>query len=195
MPNQFRDDAHQRMLDAALDAATDEVITRGWTGLRMRAIAEQIGISRQTLYNAFSDKHGIAQALVDRHNARFLAGVEHAVRGEPELRARWAAAVRYTLRTAAEDPLFKAILDAESSEEFLPLITSGGEPVVVGARERLTAIFGELHPDLDRVDLEAIAEMVTRLTLSHIVLPLHPIDTVAGQLGDLAVRYLRVAVG
>ena len=181
------------MRDAALDAATDEVISRGWSGLRIRAIAEQVGISRQTLYTSFTDKHGIAQALVARHNERFLAGVGESVRGQAGLREQWAAAVRYTLRRAAEDPLFKVILDAEGSEEFLPLITSGGEPIVVDARELLADLFGELHPDLRRVDLEAIAEIITRLTLSHIVLPLHPIDVIAEQLGDLAIRFLRTS--
>lgn len=190
MPNQFRDTAHQRMLDAALDAAADEVISRGWSGLRMRAIAEQIGVSRQTLYTAFSDKHGVARALVMRHNDRFLAGVGQAIGAHRELRAQLAAAVRFTLDTAADDPLFKAVLAAESSEEFLPLITSGGAPIIVAARERLSATFLALHPDLQRGELEVAAETVTRLTLSHILLPLHPTECVAEQIAELASRFL-----
>jgi AcrR family transcriptional regulator len=190
VPNQFRDAAHQQMLDAALDAAAAQVISRGWNGLRVRAIAEQIGISRQTLYTAFSDKHGISRALVMRHNDRFLAGVEQAIGAHRELRAQLVAAVRFTLDTAADDPLFKAVLAAESSEEFLPLITSGGAPIIVAARERLGAVFLALHPQLRRAELEVAAETVTRLTLSHILLPLHPTECVADQIAELATRFL-----
>ena len=191
VPNQFRDLAHQQMLDAALDAAADEVISRGWNGLRIRAIAEAIGVSRQTLYSAFTGKHGIAEALVARHRDRFLVGVEQAIGAHRELRAQWAAAARFTLVTAAEDPLLTAALTAESSEEFLPLITSGAAPIVVTARELLVALFQGLHPELAREDLETVAETVTRLALSHIVLPLHPPEQAAEQIAELATRFLR----
>lgn len=188
--NQFRDAAHERMLDAALDAAADEVISRGWNGLRMSAIAERIGVSRQTLYNTFAGKHGIAQALVMRHNNRFLAGVDREISAHREPRAQWVAAVRYTLDTAAARPLFKAILTAESSEAFLPLITTDGAPIVVTARRHLCKTFSALHPDLDPEDLEFAAETVIRLTLSHILLPLHPTERVAERIADLATRFL-----
>jgi AcrR family transcriptional regulator len=184
--NRFRDAAHQQMLDAALDAAATKVINRGWQGLRMRAIAEEIGVSRQTLYNAFSDKHGIARALVQRHADRFLAGVEQAIGAHSGLHAQWAAAVLFTLDAAAEDPLLKTVLAAEGSEEFLPLVTTGGAPIIVAARARLGAAFLATHPELDPAELDIVAETVTRLALSHIVLPLHPAESVAEQVADLA---------
>jgi AcrR family transcriptional regulator len=188
--NRFRDAAHQQMLEAALDAAADEVISRGWSGLRMRAIAEQIGVSRQTLYTAFSDKHGIARALVAQRVDRFLAGVQRSVGEHHGLRAQWAAAVRFTLDTAAEDPLLKAVLTADGTEEFLPLVTSGGAPIVDAARARLSAMFLAAHPDLDEVELDTVAETVTRLALSHVVLPTRPSEQVAEQVAEFATRFL-----
>lgn len=189
MANRFRDAAHQQMLDAALDAAAGEVISRGWNGLRMRAIAEEIGVSRQTLYTAFTDRQGIARALVLRHADRFLAGVEQAIGVHHDLRAQWAAAVRFTLDSAADDPLLKSVLMA-GGEEFLPLVTTGSAPIITAARARLCAVFLASHPDLDPADLDTVAETVTRLALSHMVLPLHPVDRVAEQVADLATRFL-----
>ena len=125
-----------------------------------------------------------------RHNDRFLAGVEQAIGAHSELRAQLAAAVRFTLDTAADDPLFKAVLAAESSAEFLPLITRGGAPIIVAARERLSAVFLALHPDLRRTELEVAAETVTRLTLSHILLPLHATECIAEQIAELASLFL-----
>lgn len=177
------------MRDAALDAAAGEVVSRGWNGLRMRAIAEEIGVSRQTLYTAFTDRQGIARALVLRHADRFLTGVEEAIGAHRDLRAQWAAAVRFTLDSAAEDPLLKSVLMA-GGEEFLPLITSGSAPIIAAARARLSATFLASHPGLDPVDLDTVAETVTRLALSHMVMPLHPVDQVADQIADLATRFL-----
>jgi AcrR family transcriptional regulator len=188
--NRFRDAAHQQMLDAALDAAAAEVVQRGWRGLRMRAIAEETGVSRQTLYNAFSDKHGIARALVERLVGRYLTGVEQAVGEHRDLREQWAAAFRFTLDAAAGDPLLKAALMVDGTEEFLPLLTTGGAPIIGVARGRLSAVFLAAHPDLDPSDLDVVSETVTRLALSHIVLPLDPSETVAGQVAELAARYL-----
>jgi AcrR family transcriptional regulator len=190
MVNRYRDAAHRQMLDAALDAAAAEVVQRGWQGLRMRAIAEEVGVSRQTLYNAFSDRHGLASALMERLVDRFLSGVERAVGERRELRAQWAAAFRFTLDTAANEPLLKVVLAADGTDELLPLLTTGGAPIITAAKARLTAAFLATHPDLDPAALDVVSETVTRLALSHIVLPLDPAETVAERVADLAARYL-----
>jgi AcrR family transcriptional regulator len=191
MPNQFREAAHQRMLEAVLDAAAVEVAARGWSGLRMRAIAEEVGISRQTLYTAFTDKHGLARALVAQRVERFLAGIEEAVAGQSDLHSRWRVAVGFTLDYAAEDPLLKSVLTADGTEEFLPLVTTDGAPILDTARARLCAMFLAAHPDLDEGELDIVAETVTRLALSHMVLPTRPNEQVAAQVAELATRFLR----
>ena len=174
------------MRDAVLDVAAEEVIAHGWDGLQVRAVATRAGVSRQTLYNAFGDKHGLAEALILRLLDRFLDGIDAAVGAESALRDQWEAAVLYALDVAAADPLLGAVLTGTSSDEFLPLLTSDGAPVIRRARDRMVATLGGHHPDLDPRALAATAEAVTRLTLSHIVLPLHPPETVAAQVADLA---------
>lgn len=124
------------MRDAALDAAAAEIVARGWKGLQMQAVAEQVGISRQTLYNTFTTKHGLAQALVLRLTERFLDGVERALNSRDQVYDQWLAAIRYTLDTAADDPLLKAVLTGDASTEFLPLLTSDAGPVISAARDR-----------------------------------------------------------
>jgi hypothetical protein len=97
----------------------------------------------------------IAQAVVDAPVAQ---------RTNSSMAPGIPAAVGYTLTKAADDPLFKAFLVTENSETFLPLLTSDGEPVVAAD------------------DLALAGETITRLTLSHIVLPLYPADIVADQI-------------
>jgi AcrR family transcriptional regulator len=180
------------MRDAALDVAAEEVLTHGWDGLQMRAVATRIGVSRQTLYNTFGDKHGLAHALIMRLLDRFLDGINAAVAGESTLRDRWEATVRFTLEKAVDEPLLRAVLTGTSSDEFLPLLTSDGGPLVTRARDHVATTMASHHPELDRTSLTEVAESITRLTISHIVLPLHPPREVASHLADLAVADARV---
>ncbi|AZQ73434.1 TetR/AcrR family transcriptional regulator [Streptomyces luteoverticillatus] len=62
-----------------LDAAFTALGTRPWHGVRMVDVAAAAGVSRQTLYNEFGSKDGLARALVRREAETFLAGVEHSL--------------------------------------------------------------------------------------------------------------------
>ena len=192
MSNPYRDEAHRRMREAALDAAAEDVLARGWRGLQMRTVATRTGVSRQTLYKAFGDKHGLSQALVLRHAHRLLEQVGDAVAGCATLRERWAAAVQTTLAAAEDDPLVKAVLLSDSSDEFLPLITTRGAPVLDLARRGLTALVLRHHPDLDTVRVEVAADAATRMTLSHLVLPQQPVETTAAEIAEIATLYLEL---
>jgi AcrR family transcriptional regulator len=188
--NPYRDEAHRRMREAALDAAAEEVLARGWRGLQVRTVATRTGVSRQTLYKTFGDKHGLSQALVLRHAHQLLEQVDHAMADCSTLHERWAAAVHTTLAAAEGDPLVKAVLLSDSSDEFLPLITSRGAPVLDLARRGLTALVLRHHPDLDPVRVETAADAATRMTLSHLVLPQQPTEKTAADIAELAPVYL-----
>lgn len=194
MVSPYRESARQLMLDAVLDVAAEEVITHGWDGLQVRAVATRAGVSRQTIYNAFGDKHGLAEALILRLLDRFLEGIDTAMSGTPALRDQWEAAVRYALETAVTEPLLGAVLTGTSSDEFLPLLTSNGGPVITRARDHLVAALGDDHQEVDLRTLSTVAETVTRLTISHIVLPLHPPQQVAAHIAELAASITSPAI-
>ena len=190
MTRPAREDAHRRMRESALDAAAEEVVAHGWRGLQVRTVATRTGVSRQTLYTTFGDKHGLSRALVLRHTERLLDTITEEMAARSTLHGRWAAAVGVTLAAGAADPLVKAVLLSDSSAEFLPLLTSRGAPVLALAAERLTAAVLDAHPDLDPARVLAAADAVTRLTLSHLVLPLRAADTVAEEIAAMAARSL-----
>jgi AcrR family transcriptional regulator len=188
---QFRERARNQFRDEALDAAARLVVARGWQGLQMREVARQVGVSRQTLYNEFTHKHGLAQALLLRLTERFLDGIEHALDSADEPRHAWSAAVRYTLETAADEPLLKVVLTTDGSDEFLPLLTTEGAPIVQAARDRIVAVLQRRWPNLNQADVTIAAEAAARLTLSHVMLPLHPADQVADDVSRLLIGFLR----
>ncbi|MEV4500422.1 TetR family transcriptional regulator [Streptomyces klenkii] len=105
-----------------LDAAFAALRSRPWNGVRMVDVAAAAGVSRQTLYNEFGSKDGLARALVRREAEAFLAGVERALAAAPptaapagaaagaDAGARCAAAACWILRTARANPLVRAAL-------------------------------------------------------------------------------------
>ena len=73
----------------------------------MVEVAAAAGVSRQTLYNEFGSKDGLARALVRREADGYLAGVERALPRRGRRRrpgSGCAAAAAWTVRTAAPQP-------------------------------------------------------------------------------------------
>ncbi|NBM15356.1 TetR/AcrR family transcriptional regulator [Streptomyces sp. GC420] len=96
--------------DALLDAAYTALSGRAWAAVRMVDVAAAAGVSRQTLYNEFGSKDGLARALVRRETDAYLAGVERALGSARSPVDRLAAAAEWTVRAARVNPLVHAAL-------------------------------------------------------------------------------------
>ncbi|MDI3417045.1 TetR/AcrR family transcriptional regulator [Streptomyces luteolus] len=91
--------------ESLLDAARTSLARRPWSTVRMVDVAALAGVSRQTLYNEFGGKDGLARSLVRRETDRYLAGAERALAegGLP-------AAADWTVTRARENALLRAVL-------------------------------------------------------------------------------------
>src|SRR5581483_2271673 len=106
---------HQRILDAVGDLLLD----RAWAQVTMSAVAEHVGVSRQTLYNAFGSRPELAQAYVEQEADRFLDAVDAAVQAHAsDPREALKAALEIFLTAAGRHPLVRAITSAEAGEEL-----------------------------------------------------------------------------
>ncbi|MGC9665952.1 TetR family transcriptional regulator [Planosporangium sp. 12N6] len=188
----YRDTARQRMREAIIDAARDLTVAVGWDAVRMADVAARVGVSRQTVYNEFSSKAGLAEALAEAETDRFVAGVRDALYAHEDVRTAAHAAIFRVLTEAAGNPLIKAILTSarDGADPLLPYLTTRSERVLAAA----TAVLGEWVADrLPGLPADAVAfggESIIRLVVSHIVLPLAPVDQTAAALADLAVRFI-----
>ncbi|MGW0651525.1 TetR/AcrR family transcriptional regulator [Streptomyces umbrinus] len=96
--------------ESLLDAAYTALGRRPWSAVRMVDVAAAAGVSRQTLYNEFGSKDGLARALVRREADAYLAGVERALVSRAEPRERLAAAAEWTVSAARGNALVRAML-------------------------------------------------------------------------------------
>jgi AcrR family transcriptional regulator len=174
--------------DALLDAAYDAAVAGDWGRIRMLDVANAANVSRQTLYNEFGSKDALAQALAMREIERFIEGTERALdEAHPDdpIQAVGAAAL-YTLRQAADNPLLKAAL-VDDTSGLLSFLTTRGEPAITAARASFERYYSTHWPHLPREAIVTAAEVITRLTVSYVVLPADvPAEVIAIRLADLA---------
>jgi AcrR family transcriptional regulator len=177
-----------------LDAAVAEMVEVGWHGLQMQGVARRVGVSRQTVYNTFGGRDGLASAVVEHLTDAFLTGFEECFEGETESFDQWAAAIEYMLRRGVEDPAVRAMLGADSGDRFLELLTSGSQPLVTSARARITAVAMRCQPGLDAGRVVEAAEIITRLTLSYIVQPMQSLDEATMNVATMITAFLDAPV-
>lgn len=169
--------------ESLLDAAFAALESRPWPRVKMAEVAAVAGVSRQTLYNEFGSKDGLARALVRREADAYLSGVERALSGASGAaspRERLAAAAVWTVRSATENPLVRAVLTGCWNERLPAPVTSvrtappGPLPApgeLLGqVRDRAVRLLaGDWPPGA--VELPLACEAVARLALSYVVAP------------------------
>jgi AcrR family transcriptional regulator len=193
MTSTFAERARAQMRDEVLDAASQAVGAGGWQALRMQAIADQVGVSRRTLYNEFGTKALLAEALVLRVTRRILDDVETQLSSATDLLSGWEASVLSALRTAQSDPILVTVLTGSASGEFLPLLTTHGTPVIEYATSHMSDSAQRRWPDLPARGTTLAAEATVRLAISYIVRPGLAIEESAHDVAELAVGYLDAA--
>ena len=180
----------ERVIEAAVATTTES----GWSAVTMAAIAERVGVSRQTVYNEVGTKQGLAEAMILHELDRFLGVVTVAFDEHPtDLVASIRAASAGVLELALDNKLLHAVVSAThgADTELLPLLTTHAESLLAAAKivvaERLTPY----DVGLDTRHLDAAIDMVVRVVLSHVMQPsATPADT-ADDIAWIAERVLR----
>lgn len=178
--------------ESLLESAYTALARRPWSAVRMVDVAAAAGVSRQTLYNEFGSKEGLARALVRRAADGYLAGVERALSGPCDPRERLTATAEWTTSAARENALVRAMLtgcwserlpapalSAVPSSSAVPAqrrvdgpLPSPGDFVAL-VRDRAVAVLNGAgtSPPPDATELARSCELAVRLALSCVAAP------------------------
>jgi AcrR family transcriptional regulator len=162
------------MRDDVLDAARAMAAEKGWDLVSLSEVASRADVSRPTVYKEFGSRGGLTQALVHREAERFLIGVGQVLQQPaPAASAALAAAILYALQEARDNVLVASVVKAarNGTDSLLPYLTARSEPVVTGARRLVRSWCQAHYQQFDTVRTDQAADVIVRLTLSHIVLP------------------------
>ncbi|MDQ2836580.1 MAG: TetR/AcrR family transcriptional regulator [Actinomycetota bacterium] len=164
----------RQVRERALEIARRLTVERGWQQVRFVEVADEVGVSRPTMYSEFGSKAGLGRALVLAETTAFMTGIVDELAGHTtDLAAAAKSALAYTLVTASENPLLHAVLTNAGDAELLLLLSSQSGPVLPVAVEVLSSWFGEHFPSVQSQLLTELIEALVRLTLSHLIQPTH----------------------
>ena len=182
------------MNERVVAAAAELTCEVGWANVTMGKLAERVGVSRQTVYNEMGSKPALAEAMVLRELATFLAAVERAFDLHPDdLVAAISAAVTDVLVEAERNALLQAVVSSAygAESELLPLLTTESDALVHTAHDVVAARLAAYDVAVDAAHLDAAIDMVVRTVLSHVVHPSGRPAEVGEGIAWLAGRALR----
>lgn len=180
----------ERIVEAAVTMTTES----GWSAVTMGALAERVGVSRQTVYNEVGSKEGLAEAVILRELARFLDVVSAAFDAHPEELVDAIRAATYgVLELAQDNKLLHAVVSAThgADTELLPLLTTHAEPLLAAAKIVVAERVAPYDVGLEPTALDTAIDMVVRLVLSHVMQPSGTPARTADDLAWIAARVLR----
>lgn len=65
--------------DSVLDAMREELLTKDWSAITLSDVARTAGVSRQTIYNEFGSRQGLAQGYAIRLADRLVDAIGTAI--------------------------------------------------------------------------------------------------------------------
>jgi AcrR family transcriptional regulator len=180
----------ERIVDAAVAMTTES----GWSTVTMAALADRVGVSRQTVYNEVGTKPGLAEAMILHELERFLGVVSLAFDEHPEdLVAAIRAASAGVLDLAQDNRLLHAVVSAThgADTELLPLLTTHAESLLAAAKLVVAERVAPYDVGLEARRLEAAIDVVVRVVLSHVMQPSAAPSETADDIAWIAARVLR----
>ena len=182
-----------RLRETLVTAARDLTLARGWDAVRMVDVATAAGVSRQTVYNEFEGRDGLAEALAVSETRRFMAMIRAELFAHgSDVRAAGHAAILRTLQEAAGNPLVRAILTSGrgSADERLPFFTTRSAALLAAGGTIIAEWAAAELPDIPADRVALAADSAIRLTISHVVQPLESTAASADAVTTVFVRLL-----
>jgi AcrR family transcriptional regulator len=159
---------------------------RDWSAITLADVARAAGISRQTIYNEFGSRHGLAQGYALRLADRLVNAVEGAIYANVgDVYAAFLQGFRSFFTESAADPLVISLLSGVAKPDVLQIITTDSAPIITHCSARLTASFKNSWVRASEEDAGMLARAIVRLAMSYVSMPPEADHDVAADLARL----------
>ncbi|KRF12472.1 TetR family transcriptional regulator [Nocardioides sp. Soil797] len=180
--------------DRIVEAAANLTTQHGWAWVTMSKLADEVGVSRQTVYNEIGTKPALAEAMILHELSRFLELVTTAFDEVPDdLVEAIRRASCSVLEFAQDNKLLHAVVSAThgADTELLPLLTTHSQSLLGVAKMVVGERVQSYDVPLDSSRLDAAIDMVVRVVLSHVMQPSATPDETSRDIAWIAERVLR----
>ncbi len=172
--------------DSVLDAMRELLLTRDWSTITLADVAREAGISRQTIYNEFGSRQGLAQGYALRLADRLVDLVDDAIYcNVGDIYAAFLQGFRAFFTESAADPLVISLLTGVAKPDLLQLITTDSGPIISRCSQRLTSSLMDSWVKAGADDAGILARAIVRLAMSYVSMPPEADHDVAADLARL----------
>ena len=180
-------EASRRLLrDLILDGMRTLLLSRDWSAITLTDVARAAGISRQTIYNEFGSRQGLAQGYALRLADRLVDHVGDAIEGNVgDIYAAFLQGFRDFFAESAADPLVISLLTGGTKPDLLQLITTDSAPIITRSSDRLTSTFMQGWVQCSEEDAGILARAIVRLAMSYVSMPPEADHDVAADMARL----------
>ncbi len=182
----FAEASRVLLRDSILDGMRDLLLARDWSAITLSDVAKAAGISRQTIYNEFGSRHGLAQGYALRLSDRLVDAVGQAIEGNVgNIHAAFLEGFRAFFTESASDPLVISLLTGAAKPDLLQIITVDSAPIISRCSQRLTSTFMTSWVRASEEDSGVLARAIVRLAMSYVSMPPEADHDVARDLARL----------
>src|ERR1700736_5273667 len=172
--------------DSILDGMRDLLLTRDWSAITLADVARAAGISRQTIYNEFGSRQGLAQGYALRLADRLVNAVEDAIYSNVgDIYAAFLQGFRAFFADSAADPLVISLLSGVAKPDLLQIITTDSGPIITHCSARLTSSFMHSWVKASEEDAGMLARALVGLAMRYGAMPPEADHDVAADLARL----------
>ena len=172
--------------DSILDGMREMLLARDWSSITLSDVARAAGISRQTIYNEFGSRHGLAQGYALRLADRLVDQIHSAINDNVgDVYAAFLQGFRDFFTESSADPLVISLLTGTSKPDLLQIITTDSAPIISRCSTRLTETFMSSWVRASDEDAGVLARAIVRLAMSYVSMPPEADHDVARDLARL----------
>ena len=176
----------EQLRDGVLDAMREELMTKDWSAITLADVARTAGVSRQSIYNEFGSRQGLAQGYALRLADRLVDAVGGAIEGNiGDVHAAFLSGFRAFFADSASDPLVISLLSGAAKPDLLQIITIDSGPIITHCSRRLAEAFLDSWVNSDAADAGVLARAIVRLAISYVSMPPEADHDVAADLARL----------
>ena len=172
--------------DSILDGMREMLLARDWSSITLSDVAKAAGISRQTIYNEFGSRQGLAQGYALRLADRLVDQIDGAIGANVgDIYDAFLQGLRDFLAESAADPLVISLLTGSSKPDLLQIITTDSAPIISRCSQRLTESLMTSWVRASEEDAGVLARAIVRLAMSYVSMPPEANHDVARDLARL----------
>lgn len=164
----------------------EELLAKDWSAITLTDVARTAGVSRQTIYNEFGSRQGLAQSYALRLADRLVDEIDVSITANVgDVHGAFLSGFRNFFIASAADPLVISLLTGIAKPDLLQIITTDSAPIITHCSQRLTEAFMSSWVHAPAEDAGVLARAIVRLAMSYVSMPPEADHDVAADLAKL----------